>query len=62
MKCPECIKEGKKSIVTEGASSMTLVQAMTVWDENGNLMPTHDPNTTTTQYSCSNGHNWSEKT
>lgn len=57
MKCPKCIEEGKRSIVTEGHSTSTDVYFPTRYDEDGNLMPT-GRNTVTTYYSCSNGHNW----
>jgi hypothetical protein len=59
MKCPECMAEGKTSTVTEGMTSTTLMYFPTRWDEHGNLMPT-GRNTSTTDYSCSNGHHWKE--
>lgn len=59
MKCPECIKVDKKSCVTEGVSSSTLMYFPRYYDEDGKLH-SHDNNTHTTSYSCSNGHSWSE--
>jgi len=59
MICPECQKEGKKSIVFIGVSSTTLLAVTPYYDEEGRFH-FDDPNTTTTQYTCSNGHVWSE--
>lgn len=59
MKCPQCIKEDKKSIVTQGSTYTTLVHFPKRYDENGILMPT-GRNTLKTYYSCSNGHSWEE--
>jgi len=60
MKCPECIKEGKRSIVTENGSSSTAMYSAPRWDEDGKRMA-DNCNTTTTEYSCSSGHIWVEK-
>lgn len=60
MKCPECIKEGKRSIVTEDGCSSTAMYCPPRWDENGKRI-VDNVNTTTTEYSCSNGHIWTEK-
>lgn len=60
VKCPQCVKEGLKSIVYVGASSRTLMCIQEWYDEYGNYHY-YDPNTTTTNYTCSNGHSWSMK-
>jgi len=59
MKCPECVKLGAKSLVYPGICSSTLMYCPPYYDEEGNLH-IHDGNITTCQYSCSNGHKWSE--
>ncbi len=59
MKCPECVKRGNKSKVYVGCSSTTLVGWIPYYDEDGKFV-SNDPNTTTTSYSCSLGHRWSE--
>jgi hypothetical protein len=59
MKCPVCEKEEKKSCVYPGMSTSTLMYCLPYYDEEGKYH-SHDTNTHTTQYSCSNGHNWSE--
>ena len=60
MKCPECIKGGKKSRVYPGMQSTTLVHGVSYYDENGQYQH-FDPNVRTTRYSCSNGHAWEVK-
>lgn len=59
MKCPQCIKENKKSIVTEGSSIYNAVYYPNMYDEDGILIPKVS-NKITTNYSCSNGHTWSQ--
>ena len=59
MKCPECQKKEEKSIVTIGQSETTLMYCSPFYDEDGNEH-NHDMNDTTTYYSCSKGHAWSE--
>jgi len=61
MKCIQCIKEGKKSKVFIGTTTSTLVYAQPYYDEDGNFVQPPDPNTHTTEYSCSNGHKWTTK-
>ena len=61
MKCPECVKEGKKSKVFIGTSTRTLMYWQPHYDEDG-VLHSNDPNKTTTDYSCSNGHKWSVTT
>ncbi len=55
MKCPGCIKEGKKSKVFELGSYKTLMGSQTYYDEDGKFH-SHDPNQMSTQYRCTNGH------
>ena len=61
MKCPKCIEEGKRSVVTQGLSSTTLMYIPIQYDEDGKRMQSSIQNTSTTEYSCSNGHRWSER-
>lgn len=61
MKCPFCQADNQKSQVYPGSASSTLVNFTRYYDEDG-LYHSHDPNTTTRDYSCSNGHKWREKT
>jgi hypothetical protein len=55
MICPVCKKEGTTSRVVRGHSSSTLVHYEGYYDEQGKYH-SDDPNTTTTDYKCSNGH------
>lgn len=57
MICETCKAEGKKSRVYEGYSSSTCMGYEAYYDENGKHH-VHNPNATTTEYSCSNGHRW----
>ena len=57
MKCPECEKQDLKSRVYPGMGSSTLMYCQPFYDEEGKYH-THDSNTTTWQYSCSEGHEW----
>lgn len=59
MICPECKSEGKTSKVFVGLTSKTLVGFPSFYDEKG-VFHSHDPNTITTDYRCSNGHTWVE--
>lgn len=59
MKCARCSEEGKRSKVYVGASSSTLMMGEAFFDEEGRWH-SHDPNTRATQYSCSEGHEWTE--
>jgi hypothetical protein len=60
MKCPKCLKEGKRSQVTQGISFTTLLHIPVIWDEDGKLIPDSNRTETTTRYSCSEGHEWHE--
>jgi hypothetical protein len=59
MKCPECINEGKKSKVFPGMCTVTAMYCAPFYDEDGKYHH-HDSNITTTAYSCSEGHDWSD--
>ena len=61
MKCPECQRQGLTSRVYPGMSCTTLMCDMSYYDENGDFHA-HNPNKTTTDYRCSNGHTWTEVT
>jgi len=61
MKCPACVSEGLKSIVHPGPSSTTLMGFPTYYDEDG-VFHSHNGNDITTDYTCSNGHQWTEHT
>lgn len=60
MKCPTCIENDQTSTVTSHGSTTTLMPIHRYWDDYGNYHY-HDPNTTTENLSCSNGHSWSKK-
>lgn len=55
VRCPVCAAEGQRSRMSLGGSSRTLMTTQTFYDEDGKLV-VRDPNTTTTQWSCSRGH------
>lgn len=59
MKCEKCQLEGKKSTIQIGMSMTTCMGTNTYYDESGNFHY-HDPNSTSTDYRCSNGHEWQE--
>ena len=59
MKCPACAKQGLESVVTPGIGLCTAAYYIPFHDEDGNYHH-HDENLTTTGYSCSNGHKWTE--
>lgn len=58
MICPKCKEEEKKSIVYAGYGMSTLVGYTPYYDEDGKYH-SHDPNSNTTNYTCSNGHSFS---
>ncbi len=60
MKCPVCVEEGKRSRVHPRGSRRTLMHCSPYYDEDGKLH-SHNRNTTTSSYSCSEGHRWSIK-
>ena len=59
MKCPRCVEGNKRSFVYVGMSLTTLMATHTYYDEDGKLHY-DNPNKTTTNYSCSEGHKWQE--
>ncbi len=61
MICEQCQQDGKTSTIQVGISGSTLVWCPPFYDEQG-IYHIHDSNTITTQYKCSNGHNWAEST
>ena len=61
MICPQCKKLGKKSRVYCGISTVTCIGFIPYYDEDGHYHH-NDPNKTTTEYACSNGHHWVETT
>ena len=59
MRCTECLKAEKAHTVTEGMRMRTAMASMPpYWDEHDNYVVPPDPNKTTTEYRCSNGHSW----
>ena len=61
MICGQCEREGKKSKVYVGLPTGTLMGWVSYYDEDGNYV-NEDPNVTTTDYSCSNGHRFQKVT
>lgn len=59
MRCPEC-PPGESSVYPGGMTS-TAMMPLVYWDEK-DVSHVHDYNVTTTSYSCSKGHSWSEET
>lgn len=59
--CPKCQREGLRSIVYPQGSSATCLGFTTYYDEEGNCV-NNDPNKYSTEYICSNNHNWSSVT
>lgn len=58
--CAECKAQGLKSRVMPGMSFSTLMSWDPYYDEEGHYH-SHDPNTVTTAYMCSNAHRWQAK-
>lgn len=60
--CPVCAEKGMKSTVQEPMYGVRTLMCPSpgYWDENGNHHYGHDPNYTTYEYECSNGHAWKE--
>lgn len=57
MKCPECVKEGKKSCVKVGDCETTTMGYLPYYDEEGGYHD-HNPNVTTRGFACDRGHSW----
>lgn len=56
MKCPACVKEGKKSTLTQnGVTMSTCGMPAQYYDEDGSFH-CHDNNKHAENYRCSNGH------
>lgn len=55
--CSQCQKEGLKSRVYRGMGARTLMGTHEYWDENG-YYHYEDPNYTSWNMWCSNGHKW----
>ena len=55
--CPQCKEVGLKSTVYPGITTAMYCQPF--YDEDGNFHD-HGDNTATSEYSCSNGHKWTE--
>ena len=60
MICPKCQQQGKKSKVYPGYSASTLMGVQSYYDESGTYVH-NDPNITTANFSCSEGHNFSTR-
>ena len=58
-RCPGCQQLGQRSRVTATSSTTTLLGVHAFWDEDG-CRHRHDPNRTTTTFTCSQGHDWAE--
>lgn len=56
--CPVCQEKGMSSVVYVGGTLGTLMYSQPYYDEEG-IYHYDDPNTYTTSYSCSKGHEWS---
>ena len=61
MICPKCKEQGRKSTIRVGVSMSTAMYCTPFYDEEGKYHH-HDSNTTETSYTCSNGHEWTERT
>ncbi len=57
--CPKCSGEDKKSRITCGQVSVTLMGSAPYYDEEGEYHD-HDPNRRTAHFACSGGHEWVE--
>ena len=59
-RCGLCMVDNKKSKIEIGPSHMTQMGIKRFYDEEG-WYHVHDPNIETTNYYCSNGHEWTEQ-
>jgi len=59
MKCPRCVAEGRKSYVSIFPDVVTAAYYPPFYDEDG-VYHHHDYNQRRRDYTCSNGHEWSE--
>lgn len=60
LKCPTCVEEDKESFIRVFPGSRTALFAQPFYDKEGRYH-VHDPNVTTYNYKCSNGHEWSDR-
>lgn len=60
--CEKCIAEGKKYSISEPLYGVTTLMNITPawWDEDGKYHESINPNKTTYEYNCSNGHRWTK--
>ncbi len=58
--CKKCEAKGKKYSVTDPMYGATTCMGITpgYWDEGGGYHQPVNPNITTYEYQCSNGHRW----
>ena len=61
MKCNKCIEEGKESMIFGGGCAMMTLAYYTPFYDEAGKSHNHDGNSTTTSYSCSNNHRWTEE-
>ena len=60
--CEKCLSEGKLYSVSMPSSGTTTLMDWNpgYWNEKGEYVHNDNPNKTTYDYICSNGHTWSE--
>ena len=61
MRCPTCVAEGKTSVVSEIGEEATCMGCLPPFYDEAGRRHAHDPNTTTTHFTCSNGHRFERK-
>lgn len=59
MKCPQCVKEGLRSIVRSHGGTVTCMGWSPYYDEDGTFH-SHDPNRHANAFSCGNGHQFTQ--
>ncbi len=57
MKCATCVATDRRSTVTSSGGFTTLMGWSPYYDEDGQYH-SHDPNTHSASFHCSNGHDW----
>lgn len=60
MRCPQCVESGERSCVYPRETTSTLRMHGRFYDEDG-VFHHHDPNWTSTEFSCSHGHRWATR-
>lgn len=58
--CPVCRREGQRSTVREMQTTVTLMNEVVLYDEQGHRQVLN-PNVATTSYVCSRGHRFQEQ-